>query len=92
MKTNLFLEIELEVDYDFCPAERMTRHYPGSPAQVEINTILINDIELPPPIFNTIMADFGDVIEEWCWDDVRNSEAERAICEAEHRREWMEDR
>ena len=32
-------DIEVVVDFDFIPAERMTRHYPGCDAHVEINEI-----------------------------------------------------
>ena len=92
MKTTLHLEIEIEVDYDFCPAERMTRHYPGSPAQIEINTLLISGDELPIEIFNSIMADFQDEIEEWCWDDVRDRAEEQAMAKAEHQFDCMRNR
>jgi len=95
MKTHLFLEIELEIDYDPCPAEPMTRHYPGSPEHVEVNTILMYGIELPVELLNKIKAEH-DEIEEWCEDDARNARAEsateRAVCEAEHKREWIRDR
>lgn len=33
-------ELEIEVDFDFEPAERMTRDYPGCDAQVTINEVL----------------------------------------------------
>ncbi|GAG82373.1 unnamed protein product [marine sediment metagenome] len=33
------LEIEVKINYDVSPAERQTRHYPGSPAQIEVNDI-----------------------------------------------------
>ena len=32
-------ELEIEVDFDFEPAERMTRDYPGCDAQVIINEV-----------------------------------------------------
>ena len=32
-------EIEVEVDFDFSPAEKMTHDYPGCDASVEINQV-----------------------------------------------------
>ena len=32
-------EIEVEVDFDFQPAESMTQYYPGCDAQVDINYV-----------------------------------------------------
>ena len=92
MKTSLILEIEIEVDYDFQPMERMTRHYPGCPEEVEINTLSISGIELPMELQNLIMRDFEYEIYEWVWDDVRDRAAEDAVCRAEHQMDIMRNR
>ena len=92
MKTTLMLELEIEIDYDFQPMEKMTRHYPGCPAEVEINTLLINGIELPMKLQSSIMKDFEYEINEWCWDDVRDRAAEDAMARAEHQLDCMRNR
>jgi len=39
-------ELEIEVDFDFEPAERMTHDYPGSVAQVTINEVTAGGKEI----------------------------------------------
>jgi len=34
-------ELEIEVDFDATPAERMTHDYPGCDAEVEINQVVV---------------------------------------------------
>lgn len=92
MKTTIELEIEIEIDFDATKEERMTRHYPGSPACVEINSMLIGDKELSMESFNLIMAVHQDDIEQACWDEVAENAAERAMADAEYRRDAMENR
>jgi len=74
MRTIVHLELEVEVDFDAQKAEPMTRHYPGNPAGVEINTLLINDIELDMKLFNSIMKDFQHEVEEACWVEIAEDE------------------
>lgn len=92
MKTIIHLELEIEVDYDVQKAERMTRHYPGCPAAIEINTLSLDGIKLPINLENVITSQFYDEIKEACWDEVREDAMERAVCEAEYRRDAMENR
>lgn len=39
-------ELEIEVDFDFEPAERMTHDYPGCDAQVTINEVTVAGKEI----------------------------------------------
>jgi hypothetical protein len=36
-------EVDVEVDFDFSPAEKMTHDYPGCDADVEINQVVTVD-------------------------------------------------
>jgi len=99
MKATIALELEFEIDFDATPEEKMTRHYPGCPAQVEINgleLIGVKDIYLPSNVhdglFDTIMCMHEDDIEQACWEVVGEYQAERAMSDAECRRDMREDR
>ena len=76
METTIHLELEIKIDFDAYKTERMTRHYPGYPAHIEINKVI-----LPTP--DKVLKEFEDEIEEWCWDEVREDERERAISRME---------
>jgi hypothetical protein len=91
MKTTISLEIECEVDFDYQPAERMTRHYPGCHEAVEINTLLLNEKEISMETFNIMMEMYQGEIEQACWDEVRDQEQEREIIKAEYRRYAKEE-
>ena len=91
MKIPICIEIDMEVDYDVQKAERTTRHYPGCPAAIEINTLL-KGIELPMNLFNSIMSDFQQVIEDQCWNDVQCQVEENLVCEAEYKADALRDR
>ena len=43
-----FRGYDLEIEYNFYPAERQTRHYPGNPEDAEITSIKLagNDTDL----------------------------------------------
>jgi len=43
-------------------------------------------------LFNAIVEEHGEEIEEACMDDAIDNEAEDAMAEAEHRRDVLEDR
>ena len=60
------IEIPVTVHYEFQLAERQTRHYPGCPAAVCINTIEYEGKELP----GKLQEDFEDQLEQECWDDL----------------------
>lgn len=41
------LDIEIIIDFDYTPAEATTRHYQGSPIQVEIKEIKVENLYFP---------------------------------------------
>ena len=79
------LTITVTVMFEAIKEERMTRHYPGCPAHIEINEVLIPDSD-------SIIAEFEDEIEQACWDYVNECAAEDAMMQAEYRRDAREDR
>lgn len=85
MKTKIHLELEIEVDFDAMPAERMTRHYPGSPAHLEINEMEIENCKINQGLSDAIMLKYESEIEEACWDDLRDSEGEMIAYQMEDR-------
>ena len=99
MKTTIHLELEFEVDFGIQKEEKMTRHYPGCPASVEINEIKLIGLDgiylassVHNDLFDTLVALHGDEIEEVCWDCARDEEFEDAVAHAEHMRDSREDR
>ncbi|MEA3436556.1 MAG: hypothetical protein U9R43_08820 [Thermodesulfobacteriota bacterium] len=85
MKTIVHLEMEIEVDFDAIPEEKMTRHCPGSPACIEVNDLIINNTLVSQELFNSIMALYEDEILEACFDEVKESEIERLVSDMEYR-------
>lgn len=84
MKTYAYIEIEVEIDFDHQPEEKMTRHYPGCPAHIEINEIKL-------PTADEVVKQYEQEIHDACWDEVKEEEQERAIMRAEYRRDAMRE-
>ena len=84
MKTSIFLEVEVEIDFDPQKAERMTWHYPGCPAHIEINEIKL-------PTADEVVKQYEQEIHDACWDEVIEEEQEREIMRAEYRRDAMRE-
>ena len=65
MKTTTFIEIEVEIDFDYQPFEWATLEYPGCSESIEINEV--KPVDLDKDIaFNT------DAIYEHCLEDYRD--------------------
>jgi phosphomannomutase len=79
MRVTTEIIIELDIDFDVVKAELTTRHYPGHPEYIEINSILLYGVELPGEITNKILADMEDELMEACRDEVKENEYERAV-------------
>ena len=92
MKINL--TVEIDVEYNVYKSVPRTRHYPGDPADVEVLEISLYGHALSHigSLFNAIVEEHGDEIEEACMDDAIENEAEDAMAYAEHMRDVMEDR
>ena len=71
MKAKIHLELEVEVEFDHQPAEQMTRHYPGCPADIEITKIEILGCPVDVCLGDSVMFSYEDEIEQACWDEVR---------------------
>ena len=65
-----WIELPFTIHYDFQRPEPRTRHDPGCPAAVCVNTIEFQGKELPTEILNYILKEHGDSLEEQCWDDL----------------------
>ena len=65
-----WVEIPITIHYDAQPAERMTRHYPGCPAHIELTTVEFNGKPIDEAIGEYITKEYEDSIIEDCWDDV----------------------
>lgn len=91
-KTETTLNLEVQIKFAIAPAERMTRHYPGSPAHIEDMMIQIEGCDVSGWLGNRIMTKYSDELEEACEDHMRETEAENAMMQAEYRRDAMEDR
>ena len=71
--TNMDLEIEIEIHFDYQPYEPTTRHYPGNPEAVEINSISIHGVEVSEKVFDAIIEQHGMDIEQACFDELEES-------------------
>ena len=83
------------IGFDYTPAEPQTFTYPGCPEDLEVTDIDIMGHATPDSMFNALIGAYKDEYEEVCWEHVRGEKsrsAEDAVCEAEHRRDWKEDR
>ena len=92
MKTTINLELEFEVDFDIQKEERMTRHYPGCPAAIEINDLKIGRRAVTQDIFSRIMDQHQEEIEEACLEEAFEDHQAYLVEAADHRRDSMEGR
>jgi len=90
------IEIELTVPvtikFEAIKAERMTRHYPGCPAHIEIDGMEFMGVPFGTALTDAIYDEFEDEINDECWDYINDNEMERQVMMAEYRRDAMEDR
>jgi len=92
MDAIIFTELELIVEYDHQPFEAMTHHYPGCPEAIEITDIKILDCPVSQQLFENIIHVYGKEIEQAVWEEIREEQEERAVCEAEYRQDMVEKR
>ena len=90
MKINL--TIQIDVEYNVYKSVPRTRHYPGDPAEVEVLEITMYSVPITPWLFDAIMGEYGEEIEEACMEDAIENEAEDAMAYAEHLWDSREDR
>ena len=84
-ETEIELTVPITVKFYANKAERMTRHYPGCPANIEIEDVILPDVAW-------VVCTYEDEIKEACWDHINEYEAENAMMQAEYRRDAREDR
>ena len=100
MKAIIHLELEFEIDFDAIPAERMTRHYPGCPAHIELNGLevitgkdsKIDVWDCGSKLHDYLIKTYEDELMEACWEEVEENEMERAVAQAEHFSDLRENR
>ena len=92
MKTNLFLEMDLEIKFAFHKSVPRTRNYPGDPADTEILEIKILGKAISDEFLDAIIKEHGDEIDEWLFDHAMYEMQEKEMAHAEHMRDLREDR
>ena len=96
MKTELSLELDLQIKFSIHAAEPKTWDYPGCPADCEILDIKIYGQEISGELFDKIIKEYGPEIEEWCCDhaadEYKSGLIDRAEYQMELRREAQYDR
>ena len=92
MKTNLFLEMDLEIKFAFHKSVPRTRDYPGDTADTEILEIKILGKAISEDLFDAIIKEYSDEIDEWCLDHAMYEMQEEEMAYAEHMRDLREDR
>ena len=90
-ETETTLELEVQIKFSIAKEEKMTRHYPGCPAHIDDMYFTIEGEEISMELWNKICVKYGDELDEACWDHMQENEQERAIMQAEYRRDAMEE-
>lgn len=85
MKIKFPIEIELDIEFDAHKGEPMRWHYPGHPPEIEITDLKFNGQLLPDDMAEEILKDHEDEIIQACWDEVKETEIDRAISRMEDR-------
>lgn len=78
-----YISLEIQVGFN---AEK------GSPTSLEINEIKLGELVLPQAVFDEVMNQCKEEIEEVCWDELKAQEEENAIAAAEHHLDFREDK
>ena len=76
---------ELVIEFDYQPAEPMTRDYPGCDAEVDVVAVYANDIDILERISDTSLEFF----KEKCFESVRKIKED---AEYDRGQELYEDR
>lgn len=63
-----FIEIPVKVYYTPHPAEKMTQTYPGCPAHIDVDAIVVGDVAIDEA-----------VAEELCWDHLKGEGQFRGV-------------
>ena len=64
-------DVFLTVEFDYEPAEEMTRDYPGCPAEAHVTRISVLSDKLDLDIFNLVSDKVIDKLEECCFEHIR---------------------
>ena len=59
-------EVALSVNYTHTPAEKQTLEYPGLDADIYVNSVKVNTVEIVHVLSNEEL----ERIKEECWDDL----------------------
>jgi hypothetical protein len=88
VKTSINIELEFEIEFDAHPPEKMTRHYPGSPASVEPCDMKVLGVPIGDKLFEAMLDEYEHEIHDACWDALKEEE----FAAADHRRDCKENR
>ena len=69
-KFEAWVEIPIDVYYEFQPAERATRHYPGCPASICITEVEFKGEALKQEMLNYTLKEHIDGLTQDAWEDV----------------------
>ena len=84
MKTELSLELDLQIKFAIHHGYSKTWDYPGDPDDCEILDIKIYGQEISQELFDAIIKEYGPEIEEWCFDHARDEYESSKIDYAEY--------
>ena len=79
-RAKIFVGLELEVGFNAEAAEPATQSYSGSPASLELVLAKLGELTLSQELFDELLSEHADTIEEACWDKLREEEEEREGC------------
>lgn len=69
----MFIEIEVDVEYDYQPFEAQTLNYPGCDASIENVSVVIGNYE----ITNHLDVSTTESINNQCWIELLESQQEQ---------------
>ena len=78
-ETEITLELDLQIKFSIAPEEKMTRHYPGSPACIDDMMFTIEGEEISMELWNKIYIKYADELDEACWDEFESNQEESKL-------------
>lgn len=73
------ISLELEIEFAAEAAEPMTFDYPGSSASLQILSAKLGKTIFPQRLFDELMSEHSNEIEEACWDGLSEEEEKDGV-------------
>ncbi len=71
MKAKGYIELDVDIEFDYQPEEPQTRDYPGCEADVDITSVTFKGVELRDALSKTQLNELA----EFCWDGLSGESA-----------------